>query len=95
MITLPQWLDLGCDYIRLTAYALVISACIVKCLRRTRIRKVILIGDILVAAALGITNFYNLIGKDALLFRDIILTPASVIWAVLQFVTLLRGEPKE
>lgn len=88
-----QLLNICCDYIRLVSYGLIISSCIVKFVAREKIRKVLLFGDIIVALALLLSNFHTLIGKNPEIFRDYVITPAVFIWAVIHFITLIKGEP--
>lgn len=93
-------LDIMFDYFRFAAYCSVVISSLIQ-LNRKDYKAALLFGDIVFAIGLMIllivSNTSILQVKDA---ADIILTPASIVWAVFHYVSLLHvdkgnGSPKE
>lgn len=78
------------EYIRLVAYALVFMVSIVKLWKHPN-KKMVVIGDVLISGGLlfSVVHFIWL-GVDKEVARGLILTPITLIWAIIIYINFLK-----
>jgi len=81
------------EYVRLASYVVVALVSICQFKRaKDPINKYVLLGNIFMSTALGAALLiYNILGSNAsMLTVGAFLTPATIIWAVLSFMSLIK-----
>ena len=82
-------LNLVCQYLRMVSYAVVVLSSLRNILGR-KFGGILFVGDILVAIALFFSSLHvTFLGKDRVFFEICLITPATMVWAIIHFRTLI------
>jgi hypothetical protein len=83
-------MDLVVDYIRMVGYTIVILTSL-KGIYIRKFNNILFTGDIIMAFSLLVSTFLvSLAGLGSTATRDLIMTPAVVLWAMVHFISLLK-----
>ena len=86
--------DIFLDYVRMFSYAVVILTSLMG-IKKRRFNGILFLGDILLSTALLFTLVANnFLSADVKVSADLFITPVAVLWAIIHYVSLLKGEFK-